>query len=91
VTFEPKPAKGDWNGSGMHSNFSTVDTRGEGGLELILSMMDKLGTKHIDHIAVYGKNNHERLTGLHETSSMSKFSYKVASRGVSVRIPTATL
>jgi len=71
----------------MHSNFSTEATRSEGGFDLIISMMDKLSSKHTDHIAVYGKNNHERLTGLHETSSMDKFSYKVASRGVSVRVP----
>jgi len=70
VTFEPKPIKGDWNGTGMHSNYSTVSTRNEGGFDVIIGMMDKLADKHSEHILVYGKDNQFRLTGAHETSSM---------------------
>ena len=33
------------------------------------------------------QDNERRLTGLHETASMEKFSYGVASRGCSIRIP----
>jgi len=57
VTFEPKPIKGDWNGTGMHTNYSTVSTRSEGGFDVILGHMDKLADKHSEHILVYGKDN----------------------------------
>ena len=38
---------------------------------------------------MYGEDNAARLTGIHETSSMDKFSYGVGNREVSVRIPTS--
>jgi len=90
VTFDPKPVAGDWNGTGCHTNFSNTDTRAEGGLEKIIGYMEKLGKKHTDHVKVYGNDNHLRLTGLHETSSMKSFSYDIAHRGCSVRIPSYT-
>ena len=40
-----------------------------------------------DHIAVYGPDNHMRLTGKHETAPWNKFSYGVADRGASIRVP----
>ena len=40
-----------------------------------------------EHIAVYGPDNHLRLTGLHETQSIDNFNYGVADRGASVRVP----
>jgi glutamine synthetase len=40
-----------------------------------------------DHIAVYGPDNHMRLTGHHETASINSFSYGVADRGASIRMP----
>jgi len=90
VTFEPKPIKGDWNGTGMHTNYSSESTRNEGGLDVIIKMMEKLSANHVNHIKLYGSHNEQRLTGAHETSSMTKFSYHVANRGASVRIPTCT-
>jgi len=91
VDFEPKPVKGDWNGSGAHHNFSTVKTRSEGGLEYInVHCMNALANKHKEHIKLYGEGNEHRLTGLHETSSMNSFSFGVGHRGSSVRIPVTT-
>jgi glutamine synthetase len=40
-----------------------------------------------EHIAVYGPDNHMRLTGLHETQAIAKFNYGIANRGASVRVP----
>jgi glutamine synthetase len=90
VSFDPKPIPGDWNGSGMHSNYSTKEMREEGGYKAIIDAIEKLGQKHAEHIAVYGEGNERRLTGRHETASIHKFSYGVANRGASIRIPRDT-
>lgn len=88
--YEPKPIKGDWNGSGCHVNFSTQAMRENGGYELIKECMTYLENNHSQDIKLYGKGNEYRLTGKHETSGMDKFTYGVANRGASVRIPTQT-
>eukprot|EP00300_Choanocystis_sp_HF-7_P033469 c45818_g1_i1.p1 GENE.c45818_g1_i1~~c45818_g1_i1.p1 ORF type:complete len:592 (+),score=115.55 c45818_g1_i1:49-1776(+) len=89
ISFDPKPISGDWNGAGMHTNFSTAAMRAEGGYKVILAAIERLSHKHKEHIAVYGKGNERRLTGRHETASIHKFSYGVANRGASIRIPRA--
>src|SRR5207253_9729390 len=40
-----------------------------------------------EHIAVYGPDNHLRLTGKHETAAIDEFKYGVSDRGASIRIP----
>jgi glutamine synthetase len=82
-----KPIKGDWNGSGMHTNFSTKRLREQGGKEYFEKLMAAFDKYRDEHIAAYGPDNHLRLTGLHETQSIDKFSYGVADRGASIRIP----
>ncbi len=87
VEFHCKPISGDWNGSGMHCNFSTKHMREVGGKEYFEALMAAFNKYRDEHIAVYGPDNHLRLTGLHETQSIDKFNYGLADRGASVRIP----
>jgi len=77
----------DWNGSGMHANFSTTHLREVGGKEYFLALMAAFEKNREDHIAVYGPDNHMRLTGKHETASIHEFSWGLADRGASIRLP----
>merc|ERR1719464_2606643 len=87
VSFDPKPIPGDWNGAGCHTNYSTATMRAPGGYSEIIKAIEKLADKHMEHINLYGTGNERRLTGAHETAPIDKFSYGVANRGASVRIP----
>jgi glutamine synthetase len=76
---------------GAHTNVSTNATRAEGGIEAINAAIEKLSKNHDAHIRAYdpkgGKDNERRLTGRHETSSITEFKSGVAHRGASIRIP----
>ncbi|WFB37381.1 glutamine synthetase beta-grasp domain-containing protein [Kiritimatiellota bacterium B12222] len=92
IEYHPKPLGAtDWNGSGMHANFSNTTLRTCGSKEIYEEICQKFGKTIKEHISVYGADNDKRLTGLHETQSIDKFSYGISDRGASIRIPIITV
>ncbi len=91
IEYHPKPIKGDWNGSGMHANFSNTLLRTCGSKEIYEKICEAFRPVKEQHMEVYGEFNDERLTGFHETASIEHFSYGISDRTASIRIPLLTV
>ena len=92
VDYHPKPLGAtDWNGSGMHANFSNTLLRTCGSKETYEKVCEAFRPVVKEHIDVYGAYNDQRLTGDHEPQSIHEFSYGVSDRGASIRIPIMTV
>ena len=92
IEYHPKPlGDTDWNGSGMHANFSNSAIRTFGSEKFIKEVCEAFRPVTKEHIDVYGAYNDQRLTGRHETASINDFSYGISDRGASIRIPHYTV
>ena len=89
VSWDPKPVKGDWNGAGCHSNFSTRQMRETKGAYLTAPLALEDAFKQSPNLIqwAYGHNIESRLTGQHETCSYKEFRWGTSDRGASIRIP----
>jgi glutamine synthetase len=89
INWHPKPLgkEKDWNGSGMHANFSNSLLRTCGDKATYERVCESFRPLVKEHIEVYGAYNDQRLTGKHETQSITQFSYGISDRGASIRIP----
>ena len=75
----------------MHANFSNSLLRNSGNKADYEAICEAFRPFVKEHIDVYGPDNDHRLTGKHETQTISDFSYGVSDRGASIRIPIATV
>jgi len=91
VTLNPKPFTGtEYNGSGMHVNFSTEDMKHptpDVKRKIVEKAVEKLKAEHKKHMEVYGSGNDQRLTGHNETCDINTFKSGVGDRTASIRIP----
>jgi glutamine synthetase len=56
-------------------------------MQAIEDICRSLGNRHGETMQKYGEDNHLRMTGAYETASFNQFTFGVANRGCSIRIP----
>ncbi|CAL9689677.1 unnamed protein product [Knipowitschia caucasica] len=88
-SFHPKPVDSPKWASGGHMNYSTRSMRAEGGLSHILSSVQSLSRSHSEHMQIYGseQQNQQRLNGVKPNSDFHTFTWSIAGRKTSIRIP----
>jgi len=67
ISFKPRPLQNPWNSSGLHTFFSTTETREEDGIHKLNTYIEKLTNKHSEHMVMYGDNS-ERLSSKSDKS-----------------------
>jgi glutamine synthetase len=88
IELHPKPLQtGEWNGSGLHTNFSNKKMRELGSETYYKAIFRAFESRLKEHIDEYGSDNHLRLTGKFETQSIDKFTWGFSDRGASIRVP----
>ncbi len=89
IEFHCKPlGDTDWNGSGMHANFSTAYMREVGGKDYFEALMKAFEkNSRGPHRSLWSGQPHAPDRQARDAPSIHQFSYGVADRGASIRVP----
>jgi glutamine synthetase len=91
ISYSPKMIESDeWNGSGVHINFSTKYMRESADIPYMTLICSFMEDYHKDAMSHYGTGNEKRLTGNNETSKYDEYNWGEMDRTASIRIPYST-